>query len=177
MFALGADQQRKAAAVPPAKRAKVEPQAPPAALRAGGAQMQAQAQQRAAMMAMAGGARPPLPPGSMQMSGMMMGMQPQMTPAQVAAAATARLQASMAQKRAQFTPIVRPTGEEEKQFVPKPRLQVGGVGVYGWFEAVSLLAGRRQMQSPHTQEQPGSLIHRLTLMRRAPPHLPTCRRW
>ena len=49
---------------------------------------------------------------------------PQATAAQLAAAAQAQLQAGLAQRRAQFAPIVRPTNEDDKQYVPKQRLQV-----------------------------------------------------
>lgn len=76
---------------------------------------------------MAAGGRPPLPPG-MAIPGMAV---PHLTATQAAAAAHARLQASMVQRRAQFQPIVRPSTEDEKQFVPKPRLQVGGQGQKG----------------------------------------------
>ena len=44
--------------------------------------------------------------------------------------------------------------------MPKPRLQVGGIGFYGCFEGASLLAGQPTAQSPHAQPA-GSRSHRL----------------
>jgi hypothetical protein len=120
-----AERQRRAAAAgagstasaaPAAKRQKVEPSA---GVRPNAAMPYNPQQMFAAAMAASAGGRPPLPQG--------VAVQ-QMTAAQAAAAAAARLQSTMAQRKAQFNPIVRPASEDEKQFVPKPRLQVQAVG-------------------------------------------------
>ena len=66
-------------------------------------------------------ARPPLGPG--MVPGLVV---PQLTAEQAKAAAVARLQQQQQQQRQQqFTPIVRPATEDEREFVPRPRLQVG----------------------------------------------------
>lgn len=113
--AAGGAQPSAASSAPAAKRPKVD-SAPGIAPRPGAGPLPQQ-QTLAAMMA--AGGRPPLPPG-MAIPGMAV---PHLTATQAAAAAHARLQASMVQRRAQFQPIVRPSTEDEKQFVPKPRLQ------------------------------------------------------
>jgi hypothetical protein len=76
-----------------------------------------------AALAAAAGGRPPLHPG-MAIPGM---MPPGVTAAQYAAAAQAKLQAAI-NRKVQFPPIVRPTSEDERSFVPKQRLQVRSGG-------------------------------------------------
>ncbi len=81
-----------------------------------------QQQQQAMAMAMAAGmARPPLPPGSMPGA---QGMA-HISAAQQAVFAQQRLQQALLH-RPKFAPIVRPASEDERQFVPRQRLQVGG---------------------------------------------------
>lgn len=122
----GAPSASTATSGPAAKRAKVEP----AGAAAGAAPRPAAAmpgmptlQQQQAMMAAMMAGRPPLPPG------MGMGGVP-LTAVQQAALAQARLQQSLTAK-SQFPPIVRPAGEEDRQFVPRQRLQVRAGGATG----------------------------------------------
>lgn len=76
-------------------------------------------QQQALAMAMAGMARPPLPPGSLPGAPAMA----HISAAQQAVFAQQRLQQALLQ-RPKFAPIVRPASEDERQFVPRQRLQV-----------------------------------------------------
>lgn len=83
-------------------------------------------QQQAMAMAMAGMARPPLPPGSLPGAPGMA----QISAAQQAVYAQQRLQQALLQ-RPKFAPIVRPASEDERQFVPRQRLQVGASTTLG----------------------------------------------
>lgn len=118
-----------ASSLPAAKRPKLDAAAAPTA-------PAARPLMHPSLAAM-GGARPPLHP-AMQMA-------PQLTAQQAAAAAQMRLQQSLTVKRAQFPPIVSPATDEDRQLVPRPRLQVTGLeGVHCLALAVDgWLWGRR----------------------------------
>lgn len=120
-------------------------------------------QQQLAAMA---GARPPLPPGMMA-PGMA-----QVTAAQAAAAAQLRLHQSMVAKRAQFPPIVRPVGEDERQYVPKPRLQVGWWRVCSqWWGGVycTVKGVGRSGRTAGSSAETDSCTHSLPLFQGVPP--------
>lgn len=118
-------ERQTAQAAGAAKRPKLEPGA------TGGAAASVPLLQHQVALQAMGGARPPLYPAGM--------MAQQLTAQAQAAQAQARLQAQLNLANQKFAPIVRPATEEEKQFAPKQRLQVGAFArgglARGWASA------------------------------------------